>query len=1010
MSTPAVASSSQNVTLPYIPELYNPNFLDVLLPLKATSSVDVAMSDSSKPSYASVAKNAMIDALKSTANRAWTDNGAPTHSSTGSATLDAFQTLTKYASGEVIFSCLDKAWREDPELTLRIIWNVRSIHDGKGEKEVFYQCFGWLFKNHPRTAVLNLPQLVTRVCSTDSGKGKAKAKPKFRDAGASHGYYKDLLNILCLATVDELGPLAKPATFLHTPKTPPRRSSNRQWDRISAAERIRLNEADPKRRERRLEKAKKHDEGLKLKGKEKRAQENAKAHRRLLRKLEDKAFRALYVMVARLFAERANEDIELLQRFNSLPQTEETKNERYTILRQITFAGKWAPTPGHSHDRPTNISTAISLLLHHSGLVTPTLSSHASPQTALNSIDTHILRSFYSHWLLKPLRAILSCPEPLMSANRWTSIVYSRVPSICMKNNMTHFIAHDPSGFEKYLTKVEEGKRSISGAVLMPHEIVQEVLSLGSDLHKSGSLKEDVVKRVAETRVRVFEAQWKTLIERLKDSGTLDNALAVCDVSGSMGSIHFGGRVRRNDQVSPILPAISLSLVLAQVAKPPFNNGFITFSQNPEYVTVDVEKDGLLKTIQDMSGADWGMNTDLHAVFVKLLLPLAVKNKIPQEDMIKRLFIFSDMQFDSASTDVYHRGSANWETNHDSIAKAYREAGYEMPQIVYWDLAAEYRNVPVESERKGVALMNGFSSAMLKVFMGEVEEEEVKMETESEREWEAVGADGESQTVVETEQEEEFSPINVMKKAVGRLTESLSERPPPPQPESVPQEVPPLQQPAPELLASTPEYPPEWFNSGASYSLKIHLHEEHQCDEDLVHPIRMHHIDPAICDVRFYLRNPSVMKGKCVFMQIMRSGPGHAIELVEGWDPTRLLILAAWPTALSLVFALLWSYLRSDVSGACTVSKGTINERLPLQQKCLAVDGTQGGVGRVFVGGPGGESHKYRSGDYVQQQCDMQATPPFRLIQTSLQKDRLLSTLFYNFSIESWFSWLAIIP
>ncbi|KDQ56470.1 hypothetical protein JAAARDRAFT_59331 [Jaapia argillacea MUCL 33604] len=207
-------------------------------------------------------------------------------------------------------------------------------------------------------------------------------------------------------------------------------------------------------------------------------------------------------------------------------------------------------------------------------------------------------------------------------------------------------------------------------------------------------------------------------------------------------------------------------------------------------------------------------------------------------------------------------------------------------------------------------------------------------------------------------------PLNLNDFAQLTGTQSPSERPPPPQPESVPQEVPPLQQPAPELLASTPEYPPEWFNSGASYSLKVYRGIRHlrldvegewddeellvqlnatyqslrgiwsryismrsikliyfvHCDEDLVHPIRMHHIDPAICDVRFYLRNPNVMKGKSMFMQIMRSGPGHGIELVEGWDPTRLLILAAWPIALSLIFALLWSYLKSDVSGAFTVS------------------------------------------------------------------------------------------
>ncbi|KAJ3505314.1 hypothetical protein NLJ89_g7487 [Agrocybe chaxingu] len=159
-----------------------------------------------------------------------------------------------------------------------------------------------------------------------------------------------------------------------------------------------------------------------------------------------------------------------------------------------------------------------------------------------------------------------------------------------------------------------------------------------------------------------------------------------------------------------------------------------------------------------MSSADWGMNTDLHAVFVKLLLPLAVKNKVKQEDMIKRLFIFSDMQFDACNSG---RDAASWETNYDEIEKAYRAAGYEMPQIVYWDLAASAEHtVEVEGDRKGVAMMNGFSPALLKVFMGEKEEEE-----EAAAEWEKVDEDGESVTVVE-KKEDEFTPVNVMKKAL----------------------------------------------------------------------------------------------------------------------------------------------------------------------------------------------------------------------------------------------------
>jgi len=39
-----------------------------------------------------------------------------------------------------IDALLAKLWAEDPALTLRVIWNTRSIHDGKGDKELFYKC------------------------------------------------------------------------------------------------------------------------------------------------------------------------------------------------------------------------------------------------------------------------------------------------------------------------------------------------------------------------------------------------------------------------------------------------------------------------------------------------------------------------------------------------------------------------------------------------------------------------------------------------------------------------------------------------------------------------------------------------------------------------------------------------------------------------------------------------------------------------------------------------------
>jgi len=297
---------------------------------------------------------------------------------------------------------------------------------------------------------------------------------------------------------------------------------------------------------------------------------------------------------------------------------------------------------------------------------------------------------------------------------------------------------------------VEKGKQKISGATLFPHQLIKEVLTLSSGLNARNQVQIELEK----AKLRVAEAQWETLVQRLRESGALESSLAICDVSGSMGNIHAAVKSQR---VLPILPAVALSLITARLAKPPFSNGFITFSCQPEFVELDPER-GLVKTINEMMCTQWDMNTDLHAVFVRLLLPLAVKNNVKQEDMIKRLFVFSDMQFDNALGSV--PSVDDWSTNHDEIEKAYKEAGYQVPEIVYWDLSSTSptSGVPVTHDRKGVALMSGFSPSMLKVFMGEVEDEQ-----QEELEWEDLG-NGEDQ--VSKPMPEAMDPMTVMKKAV----------------------------------------------------------------------------------------------------------------------------------------------------------------------------------------------------------------------------------------------------
>lgn len=91
------------------------------------------------PSVPSVPLNPMMEALKATSRQTLTMNMAPAYSGTDSAVLDAFTSLSQYSTWSEIEIYLEAAWKEDSNLTLRIIWNLRSIHDGKGEKEAFYR-------------------------------------------------------------------------------------------------------------------------------------------------------------------------------------------------------------------------------------------------------------------------------------------------------------------------------------------------------------------------------------------------------------------------------------------------------------------------------------------------------------------------------------------------------------------------------------------------------------------------------------------------------------------------------------------------------------------------------------------------------------------------------------------------------------------------------------------------------------------------------------------------------
>ncbi|KAK3223755.1 hypothetical protein Dsin_010780 [Dipteronia sinensis] len=107
---------------------------------------------------------------------------------------------------------------------------------------------------------------------------------------------------------------------------------------------------------------------------------------------------------------------------------------------------------------------------------------------------------------------------------------------------------------------------------------------------------------------------------------------------------------------------------------------------------------------------NWDMNTDFQKVFDRIL-EVAMEGNLKPEQMIKRLFVFSDMEFDQASLNP-------WETDYQAIVRKYTDKGYGsvVPQIVFWNLR-ESIATPVMGKQQGVALVSGFSKNLIKLFL-----------------------------------------------------------------------------------------------------------------------------------------------------------------------------------------------------------------------------------------------------------------------------------------------------
>jgi hypothetical protein len=192
--------------------------------------------------------------------------------------------------------------------------------------------------------------------------------------------------------------------------------------------------------------------------------------------------------------------------------------------------------------------------------------------------------------------------------------------------------------------------------------------------------------------------------------GSAERVLPVVDVSGSMETAAGG-----NANVTCMDVAISLGLYISERNVGPFKDAFVTFSESP---TLQILNGSLNERYNQLARAEWAMSTNLEAVF-KLVLSKASASNVSEDEMPTMILILSDMEFNSA-TNSYRSTSAWNPTAQEMIRKMYKDAGYKMPNIVYWNIQSRGdNNKPVHFDTNGYALAFA-AGAMIYVVVEEV--------------------------------------------------------------------------------------------------------------------------------------------------------------------------------------------------------------------------------------------------------------------------------------------------
>ena len=280
---------------------------------------------------------------------------------------------------------------------------------------------------------------------------------------------------------------------------------------------------------------------------------------------------------------------------------------------------------------------------------------------------------------LSSLRKHLNIVEVKMSANKWDKIEYEKVTSGANLRYNTAFYRHDTERRKEYLESLKKGETKINANTLFLYDIVHK--------YSQGYF----IKNLDET----LEALWKAQ-EPPKEFA---NTLVVRDGSGSM-FCQIG-----KSNVTAIDVANALTIYLSEHNSKEFKNKFITFSHDAKLV--DLSKfNNLHDKLVYLEGFSDYTNTNVENVLSLVLRAMKESNK-----SVDRLLFISDMEYDSATSGRTDKALFEiWQ-------ERYKEEGFTMPKLVFWNVNSRTNTIPVTENENGVILVSGFSKNIVDMVM-----------------------------------------------------------------------------------------------------------------------------------------------------------------------------------------------------------------------------------------------------------------------------------------------------